>query len=717
MSDEDQLIFVLTEAGAEAAANAGTAGFVVDITHLGAGDTSYEVAVNGFGRAPQSALQNERQRVGIAEVVPQGGGIVSIAAVLDGDHDYYVRELGLYLSDGTLYAVYSHPAKAVFWKSELANGYITTDVALIGADPSTVQFVVGGDPIQIVTSDIRADLSGKHNPGGNFNFALTQNIKGHMYMAMEEFERLAQVRRSYGQSGVTMGRHYSFGGDAAYHRPSAVSFAALGVHNHPNYPLMCGMPEISAVVNGYEVNTRHVDYKIVHTSGDAYLAVDDAVPPQVPPSVAAQATPEDQISEMREYLRAFGAKDPTIRDYRPYFDSYLSVVEVWLEELTGDELVDTFPSFRHQLSKGGHRRMNDDYMTLLASGLKSRFENDDFKPTVIRVMREDGAPQFAVLRYKVSAVRLGTYGEYPIHQMVSQVDDPMTRQRWRQTDQQIADGRLGRFRVNHTIGDDSISMRSNPGLLDEIMGKVPGLDGLGATIHEEFTDTDTQYNPFVQRLLEYKTTDRMNSAFYRRFYSYETAGAAGRRDYRFGYNDPMLFRAATTQNQVVALPGMGGGHRLSWAIPLELIVASPLASWNPYNIPEGGWPAGDGKTQATAYSNAHRNGRWFMTPAVLFDGYGDVVDPADTNDVSWMMCGDGQARRMYGSGVYIRMPQIAGVQAARMRYPIAPVHHEGSFEFGHIEAVRNETQRALAALANEIHEMKHTAGSGGNNGA
>lgn len=56
-----------------------------------------------------------------------------------------------------------------------------------------------------------------------------------------------------------------------------------------------------------------------------------------------------------------------------------------------------------------------------------------------------------------------------------------------------------------------------------------------------------------------------------------------------------------------------------------------------------------------------------------------------------------------------------GVQTARIRYPIAPVHHEGSFEFGHFEAVRREQQGTLAAMADAITEMKHTAWKGGNN--
>ena len=702
---------VLTQVGRDAVATAQVDGRALPITTIAIGTSSYEPD------GTETGLAAEQDRASISRREYMGDGVWRVAATIEGTSNYIAWEAAFFIEDdGQTIPLFvmSSQDRSFTAVSEGAKTTIELHIALGVLPEGSVEItVLDADPLQYNVLD---DMAGVHEPGNNFNFALTRNIEEHMYTSMEQFEMLAQVRRGYGQSGVRMGRHYTYGGDAAYHRPSAVSFAAFGVHNHPNYPLMCGMPEITAIVNGYEVNTRHIDYRVVHSIGGNYLAVEDAVPPSVPASVAAQATPEDQMTEMREYLRAFGAKDPSIRDYRPHVDTYLSTIEVWLEELNGDELVDTFPSFRHQLSKLGHKKMNDDYMTLLASGLKSRFENDDMKPTVIRVMRPDGSPQMAVLRYRVSAVRLGTYAEYPVHEMVSQVDDVVTRVGRGTTDAGMAASRLGRFRVNHAIGDASLALRRDPGLLDEIMGKVPGLDGLGATINENYTDTDTDYNPFVQRLMDFQTTDLMNSAFYSRFYSYELAGAAGRRGYRFGYNDPMLFRAASTQDQVVALPGMGGGHRLSWSIPLELIVATPLSSWNPYDVPEGARAGitGNGSTQATAFSRSSVDGRWYRTPSVLFDGDGGAIDPADTDDAAWMMCGDGEARLMRGSGVYIHMPEMQGIQTARIRYPIAPVHHEGSFEFGHFAAVQQETRDFMAVMADEITNMKHTAKYGGN---
>ena len=198
---------------------------------------------------------------------------------------------------------------------------------------------------------------------------------------METFEEFAQLRRGYGQSGIAFGRHYAIGGDAAFHRPGVVSFGALGVHDHANYQMMAGIPELTAVINGYEINTRHIDYRVVLPTTAAYLSTADAVPPSVPAAIANAGTSDEKIAEMREWLTAYQRRDNTHRPYEAACDTYLAVLEAWLENLDGDVLAETFPSFRHRLPSNSHKSVNDDYIAQLTTGLKPRFENLDFKPT------------------------------------------------------------------------------------------------------------------------------------------------------------------------------------------------------------------------------------------------------------------------------------------------------------------------------------------------
>jgi len=707
---------IVTQAGLNAAARAQTAGEVLQIDHIAIGDGAW----TPDGSA--TALRQERARVPVSRRRHVEGSVWEVAGTVTGDGDYFAREIGFYADDGgtpVLMFVHAHEAEVFAGVTRGQDTLFELHVSLAAIPEGAVAFsFLDAD---LTLSEMVEDMRGLHEEDGQFNFALTQSVEQHLWIAMERFESEAQIRRGYGQSGIRLLRHYGDGGDAAWHRPSAVNFAALGAHNHPNYPLMCGMPEISAVVNGYEVNTRHIDYRIVRgLEGGGYLEVEDATPPAPPPSVLAKATPEAQMAEMAEYLRAYARHDASIRPYREHFDIWLSVLEVWLEELAGDALADTFPSFRHQLSRGSHRRMANDYTAMLGTGIKPRFENNDLKPTVVRVMRPDGQPQFAVLRYRVSAIRLGTYADYPAHRMTEQVDDPATRQRFGVSDAAILRDRRGRFRVVHGLQDRGLARRREPGLLDEIMGRMPGLDGPGALIEESYSDTRPNGGDYTRHLMDWRVQGRLNGAFYKRFYGYLKTGASGRKQYRFGFNDPMLFRAATTREEVTALPGLGGGHRMSWAIPLELVVASPLGAWNPYEVPiREEIPGGSGETHQAAHPHAARDRYWYLTPTDLFRA-GARGDPADTDQSAWMTCGDGRARLMRGAGVYLFTPRLANAPAeppARMRWPIAPVHHEGSFEFGHIEARRREMLEAVAANAHEILKMKHTAWLGGHNGA
>lgn len=698
-----------TNAGLNAAARAQAEGRTLMITHVALGSGGY--TPSGF----ETALQVERDRVIIDRRNHVEGATWQVLARVIGSSSYFAREVGYFADDnGTpvLLAIYSSPQTVFAAVTGAQETLLDLHLSLAGLPDGSVAIEMLDT--NLIEQDILDDLSNEHNVGSEFNFPLTRNLEQWQQFASEQFEEIADIRRQTGQSGIVMARGYGFGGDASYHRPAAVSFAAFGVHNHANYPFMSGLPELVVSINGYEVRTRHTDYRWLYPApaGGGYLQVTEAVPPAVPPSVTGQPTPEDEVLEMRQYLRAFAEKDPARRDYRDFFETYLSYVEVWFEVLDGDALQDTAHSFRHSLDSDSLKQMMQNYIALNASGLKPRFENSSFMPGVIRSVDEKGVPHFAILRYRVGAIRLGSYRDYPVHEMVDQIDDPATRQRFSLSAEELADQRLGRFRVRHAQGDPSIANRNAPGLLDNLMQRVPGLEGAGANLEDIFADTlENSQAQFQQRLMEWKTTTPLNAANYSRYYSYEQSGAAGRRDYKRGFNDPFLFAARTTRPEVRALPGLGGGHRLSWAIPLELLVASPLMAWNPYNVAELQTVTGNG-SQASPFNGRRRNARWYFTPASVFGNESNISDPADTGQSAWVICGDGQKRRMSGSGVYIHLPRTDGL-AARMRYPIAPVHHEGHPVFGHFQAMQQESRDLMAVMANEIITMKHNARYGG----
>jgi hypothetical protein len=97
----ETLIPKITDAGIQACFNAYNSGLQAKITHIGLGDESYTPS------SEQTQLVNEIQRVIIADgerVSPQQ---IHVTGVASGEDEYWVKEIGFFLEDGTLLAVWS----------------------------------------------------------------------------------------------------------------------------------------------------------------------------------------------------------------------------------------------------------------------------------------------------------------------------------------------------------------------------------------------------------------------------------------------------------------------------------------------------------------------------------------------------------------------------------------------------------------------------------
>ena len=323
-----------------------------------------------------------------------------------------------------------------------------------------------------------------------------------------------------------------------------------------------------------------------------------------------------------------------------------------------------------------------------------------FTPRLVRLSDERGQPRYAVTRYRVLTKRLGRLAEWPVDDMVDVVDDPATRIRFDLSGKPFANSRQSRFRVLHARGDVEIAARSGPGLLDRIMAQIPGLDGPGAEIAEQSAETRGRV------IRGFGDTD-LNAARYSRWHAKPPSGTGS--DTRRGFNDPTLFVAQATREEVAGFAARGHDFRVSWAIPMEIILAPPHMAWNPYRLPELEDRAAvtangaNGNTAATAYAGIHPDRYWYMTPDELFTGRPGWRQRA------WVRDPDGTARRVRASGVYIFLPSIENCGPVRLRYPIAPIHHEGSPAYGHALAIREEAGAVQAALTGEIIALKEQA--------
>lgn len=126
--------FVLTTAGLQALINASETGTeAVQITHIGVGSGKYTPEKG------QTALQALIKKIPIIEGGQAGDNAIHLAARDDSEDVYDAFEVGVFLADGTLFAVSSQQT-AVISKPSLATALLAIDIAVVGADVSSVTF-------------------------------------------------------------------------------------------------------------------------------------------------------------------------------------------------------------------------------------------------------------------------------------------------------------------------------------------------------------------------------------------------------------------------------------------------------------------------------------------------------------------------------------------------------------------------------------------------
>lgn len=131
----DALTAVLTDAGLRAVFNADRDGLQATITHIAFGDEGY--APTGA----EAALANERVRVPVSGGSWVADFVVHVTSLLDDGPSFWIRECGIFLSDGTMLAVWSDAARPLAYKTEGVPIVTAFDLALerLPAGSVTVQ--------------------------------------------------------------------------------------------------------------------------------------------------------------------------------------------------------------------------------------------------------------------------------------------------------------------------------------------------------------------------------------------------------------------------------------------------------------------------------------------------------------------------------------------------------------------------------------------------
>lgn len=402
-----------------------------------------------------------------------------------------------------------------------------------------------------------------------------------------------------------------------------------------------------------------------------------------------------QISEMRNWFKAWRDGNHAVHDYRRYFKPVLCYLEgAWTVDQNLDE---PFDSERHHLDASSWFDLQEKIRFMSYTGDKSNSENLAFLPRTIINVTQDGVPVFAQWNYRILCHPVS--GDIKLSEL-KPVDDLGSRLANRYTFEKYEKTRLARFTLNPSGQDKSF----RHSLLDEIMSQIPGKDNYGAMIKDDVFGI-----PKVNMLND----KPLNVAYYHRWYKLKETGAMGESDSHRGFADRNLFVAETTQERVAPMSIQScrkdkKGNvcsivtkRYSYAIPLELIFLTPLQSWNPFGLEyKGSARSGLGmtvtaggrsgmRTQERAFNGTNSH-KYYLTPVQFFTGKEVGADPADTiKGAMGVLDPAGRVQMVSASGVRILLPEIKDLGILRTRFPIMPLHVEGSPIWKELEALRD----------------------------
>ncbi|KAK3583174.1 hypothetical protein CHS0354_025691 [Potamilus streckersoni] len=519
--------------------------------------------------------------------------------------------------------------------------------------------------------------------------------------------------RSDGASGLKHIRHH-IDGTKPFYGASHVEGSIAAIHEHANNIRTVGMGELNLVMNGVDFRTRHNDYLLRMPSQHTkeYNKLDNIQFPSVPPAVLSKHTVNEQIAEMREWFKAWRDQNHVQRDYRKYFKPVLCYMEGGWTTNTRT-LEEPFSSDRHHIDASSWFDLQDKVRFTSYSGGKSNLENYAYLPTTIMNV-VNGTPEYAQWNYRIACHPLNN--DVPLSAFIPQ-DDLKERLSSTHNLTEYINSRACRFSLSsNAIVNAHRSPEKNKayrwGLLDELMYQVPGKDNYGANIVDD---------PFGLTAYHIrsptKNMTKLNTGYYHRWYKVNQKDAMGQTVIHRGFADENLFVAATTQPHIAPMKVKSCHketnshnhqhvicndyiHRYTYAIPLEIIYLTPLYEWNPFDLPYHG-DASDSEAKIVTMNgrngdlfpdkalNGTHSKYFYRTPNAFFSGSEVEKDKADTaKGVLGVLDKQGVVRQVVASGTRIFLPNIDGVGKLRTRYPIMPIHGEGSGVWREVAAVK-----------------------------
>ncbi|OSM01657.1 phage tail protein [Magnetofaba australis] len=137
------IIPIITQAGLTAVFNAASDGLQARITHVALGSGQY------LPTDDMTALHNEVTRVPVADGRMEGDHQLHVTFLEDGTDEYWVGELGFYLENGALLALWSHETQPLTFKSASTPLHLAFDLALTALPAQSVSVTGTGQSLNL----------------------------------------------------------------------------------------------------------------------------------------------------------------------------------------------------------------------------------------------------------------------------------------------------------------------------------------------------------------------------------------------------------------------------------------------------------------------------------------------------------------------------------------------------------------------------------------
>ena len=170
-----------TSAGLAACIAAKSKGLKAEITHMAFGSSAFTPSKG------MTSLPGQREKIEI-DSYQDGGQSLRMAGIFDGALEYSIRSIGIFLSDGTLLAVYSRPNALIGYRTPAVRvvQWFTLNIEALPSNSVTV--VVGTENINLI---LDAELATGAAAFINQGAAIIKNA----HWSMQLSERIRQMEQ------------------------------------------------------------------------------------------------------------------------------------------------------------------------------------------------------------------------------------------------------------------------------------------------------------------------------------------------------------------------------------------------------------------------------------------------------------------------------------------------------------------------------------------